>query len=41
MNDIWDVKADAINRGDKLRDVSPIVEKTWIDENNFTQETAR
>lgn len=36
MNGIWDLKADAITNGDNLRDVSPIIEKTWNDENGFT-----
>ena len=36
MNGIWDIKADVITKGDKLRDVSPITEKIWKDENDFT-----
>ena len=36
MNTIWDIKADAIQKGDKLRDVSPLNDKTNIDENGFT-----
>jgi len=36
MNGIWDVKADAIKKGDNLRDVSFIIGKTLKDENNFT-----
>ena len=36
MNGIWDIKADVITKGDKLRDVSPITEKNWKDENDFT-----
>ncbi|MHA2288010.1 MAG: hypothetical protein ACXABG_04405 [Promethearchaeota archaeon] len=36
MNGIWDIKADIITKGDKLRDVSPITEKIWKDENGFT-----
>ena len=36
MNGIWDRKADAITKGDNLRDVSPIIEKNWKDENEFT-----
>ncbi|MHA1669028.1 MAG: hypothetical protein ACTSV5_00465, partial [Promethearchaeota archaeon] len=36
MNEIWDIKADAITKGDNLRDVSPIREKIWKDENDFT-----
>jgi len=35
MNGIWDIKADVITKGDKLRDVSPITEKIWKDENDF------
>ena len=33
MKDIWDMKADAVNKGDKLRDISPILDKIWKDEN--------
>ncbi len=36
MNGIWDIKADAITKGDNLRDVSPIIEKNRKDENEFT-----
>ncbi|MHA1233850.1 MAG: hypothetical protein ACTSO6_04475 [Promethearchaeota archaeon] len=36
MNGIWDIKADVITKGDKLRDVSAITEKIWKDENDFT-----
>ena len=36
MTSIWDTKADAIQKGDKLRDVSALLEKTRIDENGFT-----
>jgi hypothetical protein len=36
MTSIWDVKADAIQKGDRLRDVSPIHEKTYVDEKGFT-----
>jgi len=36
MNGIWDIKADVITKGDKLRDVSPIANKVWKDENDFT-----
>ena len=36
MTSIWDTKADAIQKGDNLRDVSPLPEKTRIDENGFT-----
>ena len=35
MNDIWDTKADAVTKGDMLREVSPLTEKTFIDENGF------
>jgi len=36
MTGIWDIKADVITKGDKLRDVSPIAGKIWKDENDFT-----
>ncbi|MFW9880516.1 MAG: hypothetical protein ACFFG0_46195 [Candidatus Thorarchaeota archaeon] len=36
MNNIWDIKADAIHKEDKLRDVSPLHDKTRVDENGFT-----
>jgi len=36
MSSIWDIKADAIQKGDNLRDVSPLPDKTIIDENGFT-----
>ncbi len=36
MTSIWDTKADAIQKGDNLRDISPLPEKTRIDENGFT-----
>jgi hypothetical protein len=36
MNGFWDIKADAVEKGDNLRDVSPLVEKTWKDEEGFT-----
>jgi hypothetical protein len=36
MNGIWDVKADAIKKGDNLRDVSFLIEKTLKDEKGFT-----
>jgi hypothetical protein len=35
-DDIWDHKADAVHPGDKKRDVSPLAEKTYIDEDGFT-----
>ncbi len=37
MTSIWDTKADAVNKGDNLRDVSPL--KTTMDENGFTHYT--
>ena len=37
MNDIWDTKADTVKNGDNLRDVSPIIEKTIIDNDGFTR----
>ena len=36
MSSIWDTKADAIQKGDNLRDISPLPDKTRIDENGFT-----
>ena len=36
MNGIWDINADVLTKGDNLRDVSPITEKIWKDENDFT-----
>ncbi|MFX1388880.1 MAG: hypothetical protein ACFE9Z_02315 [Promethearchaeota archaeon] len=36
MTSIWDTKADAVKKGDKLRDVSPLVDKTKVDEEGFT-----
>jgi len=36
MNGIWDIKSDAMKRGDNARDVSPLIEKTKKDENGFT-----
>ncbi|MHA1460833.1 MAG: hypothetical protein ACTSO8_05065 [Promethearchaeota archaeon] len=36
MNGIWDVKADAIEKGDNLRDVSFLIDKTQKDEKGFT-----
>ena len=36
MNGIWDIKADAIEKGDNLRNVSSLVEKTWTDDKGFT-----
>jgi hypothetical protein len=36
MSSIWDIKADAVKKGDKLRDVSPLPNKTEVDEKGFT-----
>ncbi|MFX1417910.1 MAG: hypothetical protein ACFE9N_03200 [Promethearchaeota archaeon] len=36
MNNIWDIKADAVQKEDKLRDVSPLHDKTGVDENGYT-----
>ncbi|MFX1307618.1 MAG: hypothetical protein ACFFDG_12470 [Promethearchaeota archaeon] len=36
MNTIWDIKADAVEKGDNLREVSPLHDKTKVDENGFT-----
>jgi len=36
MNGIWDIKADAVKKGDNLRDVSPLLDKTWKDISGFT-----
>ena len=36
MKEIWDLKADVVSKGDNLRDVSPITEKTRVDEVGFT-----
>lgn len=36
MNGIWDSKTDAIKKGDNLRNVSPLFEKTWTDNEGFT-----
>ncbi len=36
MDGIWDIKADTVKKGDNLRDVSPIIEKTIIDNDGFT-----
>jgi hypothetical protein len=36
MNGIWDIKADAVKKGDNLRDVSPLLDKTWKDDSGFT-----
>ena len=34
--DLWDDKADEVQKGDNLRDVTPILDKIKIDENGFT-----
>ena len=36
MTIVWDIKADTVHKGDNQRDVSPLTEKTIIDENGFT-----
>ena len=36
MKGIWDIKADAVKKGDNLRDVSPLLDKTWKDDSGFT-----
>ncbi len=36
MSTIWDIKADAIHKGDNLRNVSPLIDKNRIDEKGFT-----
>ena len=36
MDFIWDTKADAVKKGDKLRDVSPITNRTYVDKNGIT-----
>ena len=36
MYGLWDVKADCVTQDDNLRDVSPVLDKTKIDENGFT-----
>ena len=36
MNTIWDIKADVMQKGDKLRDISPLTNKISIDKNGFT-----
>jgi len=32
MTTVWDIKADAVHKGDNLRDISPIIEETRKDE---------
>ncbi|MFX1374907.1 MAG: hypothetical protein ACFFA0_03765 [Promethearchaeota archaeon] len=36
MTIIWDTKADVVQKGDNLRNVNPISEKTRVDEQGFT-----
>ena len=36
MTNIWDTKADIVKNGDGLRDITPILGKTSVDENGFT-----
>jgi len=36
MTSIWDTKADAMQKGDKLRDISPLNNKTSVDKDGFT-----
>ena len=36
MEGIWDLSADAVQEGDRLRDVSPIARKTRIDDKGYT-----
>ncbi len=36
MSFIWDTKSDVVKRGDKLRDVSPLVSRTKKDDNGYT-----
>ena len=36
MYDFWDVKADSVKKGDHLRYIAPILNKTKKDENGFT-----
>lgn len=36
MNGIWDIKTDAVKKGDNLRDVLPLTNETRIDEIGFT-----
>jgi len=36
MDGIWDTRADTMKKGDNLREVSPITEKTIIDNDGFT-----
>ena len=36
MDGIWDTRTDTVKNGDNLRDVSPVIEKTIIDNNGIT-----
>ena len=36
MNGIWDLKADTVEKGDNLRDVTHIIKKTYKDNKGFT-----
>jgi len=36
MSVVWDVKADAVKKGDQKRDVAPITSYTYVDDNGFT-----
>jgi hypothetical protein len=36
MNGIWDIKADAVKKGDNHRDVSPLIDKTWKDDRFYS-----
>ena len=36
MTSIWDIKTDTVKKGDKLRDVSPLNDKTKVDKDGFT-----
>ncbi len=39
MEGIWDIRADSIQEGDRLRDISPVARKTRVDNNNYTHYT--
>ena len=36
MKYLWDTKADVVTKGDNLRDITPITEKTRVDDDGFT-----
>jgi hypothetical protein len=36
MTTIWDTKADAVQKGDNLREISPLHDKTYVDNEGFT-----